>query len=280
MVAMNFDARQHQPSYGGDTGLPDGRYKTVIVNSRRVDVEKMGQVTGAYLELTHGVIEGPLKGQTMIDRLNLLHSNPQTVEIANKQLSAYCHVLGVFQFVDTQQLHNTPMQIEVGRQIDKTTKMPMAFGEIKKVYDANGNEAGKQQSGHATQYQGNGGQPPPPGAPPAGGVQADGGGWGGGGQGQGGPPPGQGGGFGGGGGAPPADNGGGFGGPPPGQGGGAPPQGGQDGNWGGPAGGGAPPGGGGFGGPPQGQGGPPAGQGGGWAPQGGGAGGAPAWGQR
>jgi hypothetical protein len=178
MVALTFDARQFKPQYGGgDTGLPDGKFKTVIVNSRKVDVEKMGNYTGSYLELTHTVIEGELKGQTQVDRLNLNHSNPVTVEIANQQLSAYCHVLGVFTFTDSSQLHNIPMGIEVGRQIDKTTKLPTSYSEIKKVFDANGNEPGKAGTGPQVQHQQH--APPPPNQPPPAGVTADGGGtWG------------------------------------------------------------------------------------------------------
>ena len=177
MVALNFNANSVQPSYGGDAGLPDGLYDTVIIKTAQVPVEKMGAVVGAYLEITHSVIDGPLKGQTMVDRLNLSHSNPQTVEIANKQLSAYCHVLGQFNVADSQQLHNIPMKIEVGRQIDKNTKQPTTYGEIKKIYDRNGNapgKAGAQGVQHAP--------PAQPQTPPPAGVHAEGGGWNGGGQ--------------------------------------------------------------------------------------------------
>lgn len=252
MVALNFNAQTVQPSYGGDSGLPDGRHNTVIINTQKVDKnDQFGNVTSSYLEITHAVIDGPLKGQTMKDRLTLLHASAEVVRIANQQLSAYCHVLQVYQFTDTSALHNKPMQIEVGRQLDKTTKQPTAYGEIKKIFDAAGNEAGKagQQGGQFQQPQH---QQPPPNTPPAGGVQADGSGWNQGGQ-QGGqqqPPPQQ-------------QGGGQNWGAPADQGQQQPPQQ-QGGGWG----------------PPADQGGQQGGQqGGGWAP-GAGAGGAPSWGAR
>lgn len=285
MVAMNFNSQQYTPQYGGGGGLPVGpngedvMYKVMIVGSQPENTtDNFGNVKGGYLAFELASIEGPTQGTKQIDRINLHHTNPKVVEIANKQLSAYCHVVGKFQFNDTAELHNIPFMVKVGLQ---KAPNPNNYTEIKAVYDINGNEPGKAGSGP----QANQGQPPqaPPSGPPAGGVQPQ-GNWGGGApQGQQGQPPaqGQGGGWGGPQGGAPA------GGQPQGQGGYqvdnnvAPPQGGQQG-WGAPQGGPAPDQGqqqpqggapGGWGG----QGGQPPAQGGGWGqqPQGGGA---PGWG--
>lgn len=183
MVAMAFNAQQYQPQYGGGGGLPAGpngepvRYKVVIVNSSQENVEKNGMVTGGYLAFELTPIEGPLQGTKHTDRLNLHNTNPKVVEIANKQLSAYCHVLNKYQFNDTAELHNIPFIVEIGLQ---KAPNPNGYTEVKAIFDINGNEPGKAGNGPAT------GAPasPPPSAPPAAGVQAQGQGWGGAPQGQ------------------------------------------------------------------------------------------------
>lgn len=297
MVAFAFNAAQHTPQYGGGGGLPaneDGtarRYKVVIVESSQENVEKNGMVVGGYLGFTLTPVEGPLAGVKHTDRLNLHNTNPKTVEIANKQLSAYCHVLNKHQFNDTAELHNIPFFVDIGLQKDPN---PNKYTEVKAIFDINGNEPGKAGSGPAPQQQ----QQPNIPQQPAGGVVAQGGqqGWG---QPQGAGQPQQGGNFGG----PQPDpnagfNGGFAGGGQPQQGAGQPaidnnvpmpggPQGGQPQQGWGQQGGAAPQGQQGQGGWGQPQGGAPQGQPqgqpqqGGWqqngAPQGGGG---PAWGQR
>src|SRR5690349_19608170 len=94
MVAFTFNAQQFTPRYGGGgEQLQLSKYKGVIVDASPVNtLDGNNQVKGGYLALTLTPIEGALQGQKQIDRLNLHHSNPKTVEIANEQLSAYCHV--------------------------------------------------------------------------------------------------------------------------------------------------------------------------------------------
>lgn len=183
MVAYSFNAQQHTPQYGGGGGLPVGKYKGVIVNSYTDNVEKNGMVTGGYLAFELTPIEGPLSGQKHTDRLNLHNTNPKVVEIANKQLSAYCHVTGKFQFNDTAELHNIPFMFEIGLQKEPN---PNGYTEVKAIFDVNGNEPGK--AGAGPQVNQGGQQQQPPSGPPAGGVQAQ-GGWNGAPAGQGGQPP-------------------------------------------------------------------------------------------
>ncbi len=176
MVAYSFNAQQFQPQYGGAGGLPAGpngenvKYKVVIVNSYGQNSDS-GQ--GGYLAFELTPIEGPFAGQKMTDRLNLHHTNPKVVEIANKQLSAYCHVLGRFQFQQTEELHQIPFIVEVGLQKEPN---PNKYTEVKALFDINGNEPGKAGSGPQPQS----GQQQPQGQPAAG-VQpgGNGGGWGG-----------------------------------------------------------------------------------------------------
>jgi hypothetical protein len=59
---------------------------------------------------------------TDVDRLNLHNKSPQAVEIANKQLAAYCAVTGVFAFNATEELHNKPFVVEIGPRKDTRNK--------------------------------------------------------------------------------------------------------------------------------------------------------------
>lgn len=139
-----FDSTQHDPTQSGGQ-LPVGKMiKVVIVNS---EVMPTKSKDGGLLKLDLEVIEGEHKGATGVHRLNLYHSNPQTVEIANKQLSGICHVVSVFKVNDSAQLHNIPFCVDVAQQQDPK------YTEVKKVYDVNGNEPGKQTPTTTTQPQ-------------------------------------------------------------------------------------------------------------------------------
>jgi hypothetical protein len=150
MVAMTFNAQQFTPQYGGGAGgLPPGKYKGVIVDSSQENVEKNGVVTGGYLALHLTPIEGPLAGTKQIDRINLHNTNPKTVEIANKQLAAYCDILNTYQFNDTSELHNKPFLFEIGFQKgnEPTPEKPEGgYTEVKRILDLSEREPGKPRN--------------------------------------------------------------------------------------------------------------------------------------
>lgn len=139
-----FNAEQFDPSQGAGS-LPIGRHPVVIQSS---EVKANKNNDGGYLQLDLKITDGPQQGTTGAYRLNLYHSNATTVEIAHKQLSAICHVVGVFQVIDSSQLHNLPFVIEVGPQ-----KNDPSYTEVKKVFDMNGNEPGKGGGQGAAQPQ-------------------------------------------------------------------------------------------------------------------------------
>src|SRR6476661_8230808 len=118
MVAFTFNAQQFTPRYGGGgEQLPVGDYVGVIVNAEPQNTtDQAGNVKGGFLALTLTPTEGALAGQKHIDRLNLHHTNPKVVEIANEQMSAYCHVLNQFNIQDTNQLLNIPFRFTIGWQ--------------------------------------------------------------------------------------------------------------------------------------------------------------------
>ena len=137
-----FNAQQFDPTQGGGS-LPVGRHP-VIIESSEVKANKAND--GGYLQLNVKLIDGPQTGATGAYRLNLYHSNPQTAEIAHRQLSAICHCVGVFNVQDSGQLHNIPFIIEVGLQKGEEAAQK-GYTEVKKVFDINGNEPGKAGQG-------------------------------------------------------------------------------------------------------------------------------------
>lgn len=137
-----FNAQQFDPTQGVGS-LPIGKHP-VIVESSEVKANKAND--GGYLQLNLRITDGPQQGTTGAYRLNLYHSNPQTAEIAHRQLSAICHVIGVFNVQDSQQLHNIPFIAEVGLQKGEEAAQK-GYTEVKKVFDINGNEPGKAGQG-------------------------------------------------------------------------------------------------------------------------------------
>jgi hypothetical protein len=183
MPAFQFNSNGIDPQYGGGGGgLPatfNGqaiKHPVVIVGTA---LKPTKDNTGGYLEIVMEAIDGPFKGSQQVDRLNLHNKSADAVRIANTQLSAYCHVTGVFAFNATEELHGKPFLIETKPRSDNPNTFEMA-----KLFDVNGNEPGKSGSGGAPSGGGNaawgGGQP----QGQQGGGQAQGGGaWGGGAQG-------------------------------------------------------------------------------------------------
>lgn len=165
-----FDATKVDPTQGMRS-LPIGKHPVVITAS-----EVKGTTAGdsGLLALTLDIIDGPAKGQQGIYRLNIYNQSEKAREIAQRQLSALCHVIGVFQVQDSQALHGRPFVIEVALQRDADSAAK-GYTEIVKVYDINGNEPGKappiaqpaQQQQAAPPAAGWGAPPPVAAAPPA-----------------------------------------------------------------------------------------------------------------
>lgn len=153
MVNLVFNANQFKPSYGSDGGgLSVGRHKVIVDKTEMMPVKD--NPNNGYLAITLKSIEGASAGQTQTDRLNLYNVNPQTVAIANGQLSAYCFVVGKPSFNDTSELHNIPFFVDIAQQRNNPE-----YTEVKKLYTLAGVEPGKSPAPQAQ---------PPSGGPPAG----------------------------------------------------------------------------------------------------------------
>ncbi|MBX3401888.1 MAG: DUF669 domain-containing protein [Phycisphaeraceae bacterium] len=106
----NFDANQVDPSVALDP-LPAGKYIAVVSESELKPTKAGG---GKYLQLTFQIIEGEHKGRLAWARLNLENKSEMTVKIARGELSAICRAVGVMQPRDSVELHNVPLEINVG----------------------------------------------------------------------------------------------------------------------------------------------------------------------
>jgi hypothetical protein len=123
-LGTTFDATNVEPAKPLEV-LPPGKYPAQIVNSEmRVTKDGMGQ----YLWFELDVLDGPYQGRKLFDRLNLVNANPQTVEIAQRTLSAICHATGRMQVQDSEELHLIPLMADVQVQPPKN-----GYGESNKV---------------------------------------------------------------------------------------------------------------------------------------------------
>lgn len=178
MVQINFDANQVAPNTGYEP-LPEGWYN-VAIDASEVKPTRDGE--GAYLQLTAKVIDGPHTGKPVFIRLNIQNKNQQAVDIAYGELSAICHVTGVYQVADSSQLHGIPFQVRVTVRTSKDENGNASqSNDVKGYKDAAGNEPGK--SGGAAQGGGQpsnfGGQSQGQGQPQNNGAPQGQGGWGG-----------------------------------------------------------------------------------------------------
>lgn len=104
-----FDANQVKPNEAFEA-LPAGWYNAKIINS---ECKPTKDNESGYLQFELEVIDGEHKGRKVFDRLNLWNKSVQASEIAQRQLSAYCHATGVFILQDSNQLHGIPLKIKL-----------------------------------------------------------------------------------------------------------------------------------------------------------------------
>jgi hypothetical protein len=106
----NFDANNVDPSVALDP-IPAGKYIAVITETEMKPTKAGG---GKYLQATFQIIDGEYKGRLVWARLNLENKSEMTVKIARGELSAICRAVGVMAPKDSIELHNIPLEINVG----------------------------------------------------------------------------------------------------------------------------------------------------------------------
>lgn len=111
MAKLNFNANDVSPA-GNFEPLPSDWYNaTITASETKPTADKDND--NAYLELILTVADGDYVNRKLFARLNLQNNNPVAVEIAQGQLSAICHAIGVMQVEDSSQLHGKPLQVKV-----------------------------------------------------------------------------------------------------------------------------------------------------------------------
>lgn len=164
MALLNgtFDASGVEPAAPMEL-LPPGRYVAQIVQSE-MQPTKAGD--GQLLWLEMEVLDGPQRGRKIWDRLNLANPSQQTVEIAQRQLSAICHAVGQIQVSDSEQLHFRPVLVTLVVEPDsRDAHLPVEERRKQnkvKGYSPAGGVAAPQQAAPPPQQQYAAAPPPAP----------------------------------------------------------------------------------------------------------------------
>lgn len=135
MVALSFNASEVAPSVETSGSLPLGCHLFEITSTEATETKSGGN---GMLVINLSIVEGANAGVTGAYRLNLWHSNPQTIEIAKRQLSALCYVTGRLQLNDTSDLHGARFIGKVVKQRVAPGAEDKGYTEIKGVYDTAG----------------------------------------------------------------------------------------------------------------------------------------------
>jgi hypothetical protein len=137
MTELNFDSTVIEPATGRFELLPIDDFLAVISDS---SMEPNKKTKGRHLSLTWTVIEGDYKDRKVFSNLNLDNENAQTVEIAQRELSAICRATGILHPKDSSELHDKPVVISVG--IRKGSNGYEDSNIIKKFSRVDGKELG------------------------------------------------------------------------------------------------------------------------------------------
>lgn len=127
MVAFKQGFNAAEVDTGADK-IPDGTY-LVSVEDSAMKENKNGN--GQYLEFTYTILEGAKKGQRIWDRLNLVHENAQTVEIAEKSLAKLCKACKKPSAKDSDELKGCTFSVVYGAQ-----KKSPQYSEVKDYLEA------------------------------------------------------------------------------------------------------------------------------------------------
>lgn len=115
MGNLNYNAQQKADQAGFEsdrTPIPAGDYPVVITESS-YDVNKSN--TGKVLMLKYEIIDGPMKGNTIMEFLSLEHEKQKTQEIAEKAFNSILFAIGKLNGTlrDSSEIHNLPLMIRV-----------------------------------------------------------------------------------------------------------------------------------------------------------------------
>lgn len=115
-MTWQFDARTVEPS-SGISNWPIGWHPVIITKTEEKPVK--GDNPGFFWELQIKGIDGPVKDKVQFIRINHKNSGPnaqQTMDIAQKTMSAICYATNVLMFSHPNQLCNIPFLVEATEQ--------------------------------------------------------------------------------------------------------------------------------------------------------------------
>jgi hypothetical protein len=104
-----FNAQEVEPQSDFEP-IPAGDYTAMIVES---EMKPTKNGNGEYLQLVFEVCDGQYQSRKIFARLNLNNPNQTAVDIAQRELSAICHAVGVLTPDDSMDLHDKPMTVKV-----------------------------------------------------------------------------------------------------------------------------------------------------------------------
>ena len=99
--------------------IPAGWYEAEVTKSEMKDTKSGGKM----LSVAFKVIEGDYEKRIVYANFNLVNSNPQAVEIAQRELGNLIHACGLEEIEDSVELHGIPVGIRVKIQ-DGTPAYP------------------------------------------------------------------------------------------------------------------------------------------------------------
>lgn len=137
MVAFRFSARNIEPNRALEP-IPSGNYPVKIIATENKPT-RAGD--GSYLEVQMAIQGGEYANRRLFDRLNLDNLNPTAVEIAQKTLSAICHVTGVLDFDRTEQLHDRPF-VAVVNKVPRNDQPDVMTNVVKGYKNLDGSDPG------------------------------------------------------------------------------------------------------------------------------------------
>lgn len=161
MFNDSFDARSVQPQQGFSVH-PNGMFDAQLTHTfLKPTADQQGLMFRVEFTTPAGRIE---KGY------NVYNKSPQAMEIANKELSALCHAVGIYKITYPKDPTGNPImdqagrelrqarcRIEVGPQTRKNADTgkfeETGYAEIIKVFDTAGNEPGKTPAQPSAQGQ-------------------------------------------------------------------------------------------------------------------------------
>jgi hypothetical protein len=94
--------------------IEPGQYQAVVVDS---ELKPNSKNDGQYLALTLVITQGQYVNTEFVERLNIIHTNPTTVQMAYKTLARISEAVGMTRTPsDSVELHNKPLIIQVATE--------------------------------------------------------------------------------------------------------------------------------------------------------------------